>query len=93
MAPLWQELRDRGRLKPRLDLGVSGDNINAEGCFITVSFDGTWPEMHGPGIWDHLRVDGPSRWPGRPSPGATAAKTAASSDTSWKRDTEPDRLT
>jgi hypothetical protein len=76
----------------RLDLSVSGDNINAEGYFITVSFDGAWPEMDGPGIWDHLRVDGPSKWPGRPSSGATAAMTAASSDGSSKRDTDPDRL-
>jgi hypothetical protein len=45
----------------RLELLVCADNINAQRYFVTVSFDGRWPELDGPGIWDHLRVDGPSR--------------------------------
>jgi hypothetical protein len=44
----------------KLDLLVLADNIKAQRYFITVSFDGNWPELDGPAIWDHLRVDGPS---------------------------------
>jgi hypothetical protein len=44
----------------RLELLVCGDNISAQRYFVTVCFDGCWPEPEGPGIWDHFRVDGPS---------------------------------
>jgi hypothetical protein len=50
----------------RLELLVCADNINAQRYFVTVSFDGPWPELDGPAIWDHLRVDGPSRHPSHP---------------------------
>jgi hypothetical protein len=47
----------------KLELSVSADNMNAQRYFVTVFFDGCWPGLDGPGIWDHLRVDGPSRHP------------------------------
>jgi hypothetical protein len=46
-----------------LELAVCADNINAQRYFVTLFFDGCWPELEGPAIWDHLRVDGPSRHP------------------------------
>jgi hypothetical protein len=45
----------------RLELVVCADNINAQRYFVTVFFDGCWPELDAAGIWDHLRIDGPSR--------------------------------
>jgi len=68
IGPPWPPNRANA-LEPgtwRLELLVCGDNIDAERYFITVSFDGSWPELDGPGIWDHLRVDGPSARPSRP---------------------------
>ncbi|MEY9964961.1 hypothetical protein ABIA33_003003 [Streptacidiphilus sp. MAP12-16] len=59
-----------------LELLVCGDNIRARRYFVKVSFDGVWPEPEGPGIWDHLLVEGPSLHvvpgPGAVAPSATA---------------------
>ena len=44
----------------QLELLVCGDNIKAQRYFVTVSFDGTSPELESPEIWNHFRVDGPS---------------------------------
>jgi hypothetical protein len=46
-----------------LELLVCGDNIDAQRYFVTVSFDGNWPEPDGPAIWEHFRVEGPSLQP------------------------------
>jgi hypothetical protein len=43
-----------------LTLLVSGDNINAQQYFVTVSFDGSWSGPEGTEIWDHFHVKGPS---------------------------------
>jgi hypothetical protein len=44
----------------KLDLIVCGDNISAQRYFITVSFDGSCPELESPEIWDHFLIEGPS---------------------------------
>jgi len=51
------------RLEPgvwHIELLVCGDNITAQRYFVTISFDGQWPEPGTPNIWDHFRIDGPS---------------------------------
>jgi hypothetical protein len=45
----------------RLELLVCGDNMRAERCFITVAFDGAWPQPGNAAIWEHFRVNGPYR--------------------------------
>jgi hypothetical protein len=47
----------------QLELMVCGDNIRAERCFITIDFDGTWPDNADDEIWEHILVRGPSREP------------------------------
>jgi hypothetical protein len=44
----------------RLELLIAGDNIRAERTFVTVTFDGTWPDPEGSAIWEHFVVHGPS---------------------------------
>jgi hypothetical protein len=44
----------------RLELLIAGDNIRAARSFVTVTFDGTWPDPESPGIWEHFLVHGPS---------------------------------
>lgn len=44
----------------RLELLVCGDNITPARAFITLSFDGTWPQPESQTIWEHLLVHGPS---------------------------------
>jgi hypothetical protein len=45
----------------RLELLVCGDNIRPQRSFVTVTFDGTWPDPGSAAIWEHLLVDGPSQ--------------------------------
>jgi hypothetical protein len=54
------------RLEPgewRIVLLVCGDNIKAQRYFVTLAFDGQWPEPGTPKVSDHFRVDGPSLHP------------------------------
>lgn len=51
----------------RLELLVVGDNIRPQRSFVTISFDGTWPHVDSPEVWDHFVVDGPYAEPPRPS--------------------------
>lgn len=55
----------------RLELLVAGDNIRAARLFVTVTFDGTWPDPESPAIWEHFIVDGPSPEIPQPSQDAT----------------------
>jgi hypothetical protein len=43
----------------RLELLVVGDNISPERSFVTLSFDGTWPQPESLAIWEHFLVQGP----------------------------------
>lgn len=45
----------------RLELLVCGDNIKPERTFVTISFDGAWPQAasESPAIWEHFLIDGP----------------------------------
>jgi hypothetical protein len=45
----------------RLELLVCGDNIKPERSFVSLSFDGLWPqaESESPEIWDHFVIHGP----------------------------------
>ena len=43
----------------RLELMICGDNIHADRTFITLTFDGTWPESDPTAIWEHFVVHGP----------------------------------
>lgn len=69
-APLFIEIshpwppNEANALEPgtwRLELMVCGDNVRAERTFITVAFDGTWPDADSAAIWDHFQVAGPFR--------------------------------
>src|SRR5262249_44124583 len=44
----------------RLELLVCGDNIKPERTFVSLSFDGVWPDPDGPAVWEHFLVHGPS---------------------------------
>jgi hypothetical protein len=44
----------------RLELLVCGDNIKPERTFITLSFDGTWPDPDNT-VWEHFLIHGPRR--------------------------------
>lgn len=55
----------------RLELLACGDNITPQRSFVTLSFDGTWPQPGSPAIWEHFLVDGPSPEIARPSRDAT----------------------
>jgi hypothetical protein len=43
----------------RLELMVCGDNITPERSFVTISFDGAWPQHDSSAIWEHFLVHGP----------------------------------
>jgi uncharacterized protein YndB with AHSA1/START domain len=43
----------------QLELLVVGDNIRPERSFVTLSYDGLWPKLDDPTIWEHFVVDGP----------------------------------
>jgi hypothetical protein len=43
----------------RLELLVVGDNVRPERSFVTLSFDGQWPELDHRTIWEHFLVHGP----------------------------------
>jgi hypothetical protein len=45
----------------RLELLVCGDNFSALRYRVTLAFDGDWTDLDTPEIWDHFRIDGPSR--------------------------------
>jgi hypothetical protein len=71
----------------QLELLVCGDNINAQRSFVTVAFDGRWPEPDGPQIWEHFRVEGPSLQPmPGPAGGPTTAGAHASVRSSMRKD-------
>jgi hypothetical protein len=55
----------------RLELLLCGDNIKPERSFITLSFDGSWPQPESPAIWEHFLVRGPSPETVRPPDDAT----------------------
>jgi hypothetical protein len=46
----------------RLELLVCGDNIKPERSFVTLAFDGIWPQapVQSSDIWEHFVVHGPS---------------------------------
>jgi hypothetical protein len=44
----------------QLELLVVGDNVTPERSFVTLSFDGQWPELDHGTIWEHFVVDGPN---------------------------------
>jgi hypothetical protein len=44
----------------RLELLVCGDNIAALRYFVTLAWDGEWPDGRADGIWDHFAVEGPT---------------------------------
>ncbi|HWC70423.1 MAG TPA: hypothetical protein VG993_04595, partial [Actinomycetota bacterium] len=50
----------------QLELLVVGDNIRPERSFVTLSYDGQWPQLDDPTIWKHFVVDGPHPEPLRP---------------------------
>jgi hypothetical protein len=50
----------------QLELLVVGDNIRPERSFVTLSYDGQWPRLDDPTIWEHFVVDGPHPEPSRP---------------------------
>ena len=52
----------------RLELLVCGDNIRPERCFVTVTFDGNWPDPGSAAIWEHFLIEGPSQDGTRPAP-------------------------
>jgi hypothetical protein len=56
----------------RLELLICGDNVRPERSFVTLSFDGAWPEPESGAIWEHFLVHGPSPEISRPSGEATA---------------------
>jgi hypothetical protein len=43
----------------RLELMVVGDNIKPGRSFVTLSFDGVWPQAESGAIWEHFVVRGP----------------------------------
>jgi hypothetical protein len=51
----------------RLELLLCGDNIKPERSFVTLCFDGTWPQPGSSAIWAHFLVDGPLPEIDRPS--------------------------
>jgi hypothetical protein len=44
----------------QLELLVVGDNVTPERSFVTLSFDGQWPELGERTIWEYSLVDGPN---------------------------------
>ena len=50
----------------QLELLVVGDNITPERAYVTLSFDGQWPELETSAIWEHFVVHGPNAETSRP---------------------------
>ncbi len=45
---------------------MAGDNIRAARSFVTVTFDGTWPDPDSPAVFEHFLVHGPAPEISRP---------------------------
>jgi len=58
----------------RLELLVCGDNITPERSFVTLSFDGAWPQPESSAIWEHFVVGGPAPEISSPTQDATALR-------------------
>jgi hypothetical protein len=52
----------------RLELLVCGDNIRPERSFVTVTFDGNWPDPGSAAIWEHFLIEGPTQEDARAAP-------------------------